>query len=111
MSMCTRVFWSNNPFAKVVDRTTDMWGASRARLVWRPVGLVRSRSDDDNALCWTSRYDTLVIHEERSLPFDCINELGLTANALMFTTAVYPEPDGPRDRLGEFRVGHLRHCG
>lgn len=91
--MCTRVFWPNNPVAKVVARTTDMWGASHPRLVWQPAGINRRRDDDASALAWTSRFDTLVVNEERSLPLEGMNSEGLVAHALMFTTAEYPAPD------------------
>jgi choloylglycine hydrolase len=94
--MCTRVFWSNNDVAMVVARTTDMWGASRPRVVWQPAGLTRTRDDDPAALSWTSRFDTLVVKEERSLPLEGVNAEGLVAHALMFTTAEYPAPDARR---------------
>lgn len=100
--MCTRVFWSDNQVAKVAGRTLDLSFLDSPRFQWRPAGQTESGFPDDDALSWTSSFASLAVVEWDDDYLDGMNERGLAAHALMFTTAEY-EPEDDRPRLSTSR--------
>ena len=95
--MCTRVFWSDNPVAKVVCRTLDAASPDTPEWVWQPAGTparsVGAGTPGSAPLTWTSRYATLTIRDFGDGILEGLNERGLAAHALMYTTAEYEPPD------------------
>ncbi len=94
--MCTRIFWSDNPVAKVVSRTMD-WAVSDEPDLWSlPAGLERSGGDGPSATGWTSRHSSVVLSMWRSGTVDGINQHGLAAHALYLDGAgTEPADDRP----------------
>lgn len=101
--MCTRVFWPDNPAAMVVCRTLDAASPDTPEWVWRPAETPgRSHVPDtpeSAPLAWTSRYANLTIRDFGDGILEGVNERGLAAHALMYTTAEY-EPVDDRPTLG-----------
>jgi choloylglycine hydrolase len=100
--MCTRVFWSDNAVAAVAGRTLDLSFLDSPSFGWRPAGLTERGFDEEVPLTWTSRYASLAIVEWEDDYLDGMNDQGLAAHALMFTTAEYEPPDA-RPRLSTSR--------
>ncbi|MCL5445432.1 MAG: linear amide C-N hydrolase [Actinobacteria bacterium] len=80
--MCTRIFWSTNPVAKVVSRTLD-WAVSDEPDLWYlPTGIERTGGVNDLAARWKSKYASLVLSMWRLGSVDGVNERGLAAHTL-----------------------------
>ena len=90
--MCTRVFCSENTTAKVAGRTLDASFLDDPHLWWLPAGRTR-QAHPDGDWTWTSKYASLTITEWNDSGLDGMNDQGLAAHALMYTTAVYEPPD------------------
>ena len=91
--MCTRIFWSDNPQAKVIGRTMD-WEVSDEPDMWAfPRGVTRDGGVGDNSLTWTSRYGSVALSAWGVAASDGINEHGLASHTLYLEEAVYE----PRD--------------
>lgn len=97
--MCTRVFHSGNELARVVGRTLDFSQDARPHMHWIPPGGQNRGGPASDALTWVSRQGSVVITDLQGWCVDGMNEAGLAAHALMFTTAVYEGADG-RPSLG-----------
>jgi len=94
--MCTRLFWSDNSVAKVAGRTLDLSFLDEPRLWWLPAGLPRTSHPQQEGFTWTSRHASLVITEWGDGYLDGMNDQGLAAHALMYTSAEYePVDDRP----------------
>ena len=90
---CSRIFWNDNPAAKVVARTFD-WGTQYRESLWAlPRGIQRSGGAADNPARWTSRYGSLVVVEDERAIADGLNEAGLAAHVLYMEETSYPPPD------------------
>lgn len=100
--MCTRVFWSDNAVARVAGRTLDLSFLDSPRFQWRPAGQAESGFNVDDSAAWTSKFASLAIVEWDNDYLDGMNERGLAAHALMFTTAEY-EPQDARPQLSTSR--------
>ncbi len=96
--MCTRIFWSDNGVAKVAGRTLDLCFVDDPRLWWLPSGLKRRSPSANRPVEWTSQHSSLVITEWGDVCLDGMNERGLGAHALMYTSAEY-EPADDRGEL------------
>jgi penicillin V acylase-like amidase (Ntn superfamily) len=84
--MCTRIFWSDNPVAKVVARTMD-WSVSDEPNLWvLPAGLHRS-GGLPGAIEWVSSYGSAVLSMFDAGTVDGINERGLGAHCLYLERA------------------------
>ena len=90
--MCTRVFCCENSTAKVAGRTLDASFLDVPHLWWLPAGQVR-KAHPDRDWTWTSKYASLTIAEWQDAAVDGMNDHGLGAHALMYTSAVYEPPD------------------
>lgn len=90
--MCTRVFCCENSTAKVAGRTLDASFLDVPHLWWLPAGQVR-KAHPDRDWTWTSKYASLTIAEWQDAAVDGMNDQGLGAHALMYTSAVYEPPD------------------
>ncbi len=78
--MCTRIFWSDNPAAKVVSRTLD-WATSDEPQLWSlPAGLDRAAAE--TGFSWQSRYASVAISMWDSATVDGMNDQGLSAHLL-----------------------------
>jgi len=65
---------------------------------WLPAGINHQGHPNDDRLSWTSQYASLLITEWGDAALDGMNEAGLAAHALMYTSAVY-EPQDQRPAL------------
>lgn len=90
--MCTRVFCSENTIAKVAGRTLDASFLDEPHLWWLPAGQTR-QAHPDGDWTWASKFASLTITEWNDSALDGMNDRGLAAHALMYTTAVYEKPD------------------
>lgn len=78
--MCTRIFWGDNPAAKVVSRTMD-WAATDEPKLWAlPAGL--DRGYPGTGVEWTSKYPSVVKSMWDSGTVDGMNDQGLAAHLL-----------------------------
>jgi choloylglycine hydrolase len=80
--MCTRVFWNDNPIAKVTSRCMD-WEVSDEPVLWfYPRGLERSGGSQPDAATWRSLYSSVGLSMWNIGTSDGMNEKGLAAHAL-----------------------------
>ena len=92
--MCTRIFWSDNPAAKVVSRTMD-WSVSDEPKLWSlPAGVERGGIND--TITWRSRYRTVTLSMFDSGAVDGMNDQGLGAHLLYLDDAGYATPSKRR---------------
>ena len=92
--MCTRIFWNDNPIAKVVSRTID-WEVSDEPGMWvLPRGLRRGGDSGPGAATWTSRHGSVSMSAWNAGTGECVNEHGLAAHALYLGEARYEPKDG-----------------
>jgi choloylglycine hydrolase len=92
--MCTRIFWNDNPVAKVVSRTID-WEFSDEPEMWvLPRGLRRSGDTGTGTATWTSRHGSVCVSAWNAGTGECVNEHGLAAHALYLGDAGYEPDDG-----------------
>ncbi len=94
--MCTRVFQSGSDGAKVVGRTLDFSQEANPHMWWLPAGQENRGGPAADAVAWVSRYGTLVITDLDGWCVDGVNECGLAAHSLMFTSAMYEQSDDRR---------------
>ncbi|RFA21178.1 linear amide C-N hydrolase [Subtercola boreus] len=93
--MCTRVFWNDNPIAKVASRSMD-WAVSDEPDLWfYPAGLERVGGPQADAATWTSVYASVALSMWQIGTVDGMNEKGLAAHAL-FLYDVEPEAEDAR---------------
>ena len=95
--MCTRIFWNDNPAAKVVARTMDWSQSDEPRLWSLPAGL--ERGGRGGTLAWTSKYRSVALSMYESGTVDGMNEHGLAAHLLYLDDAGYAAPGGERPAL------------
>jgi penicillin V acylase-like amidase (Ntn superfamily) len=92
--MCTRIFWADNPIAKVVSRTMD-WPVTDEPKLWAlPAGIDRT-GGLPGSVSWTSRFGSVVLSMFDAGTTDGINERGLGAHALYLDGARFAPPDAP----------------
>jgi len=92
--MCTRIFWNDNPIAKVVSRTID-WEVSDEPGMWvLPRGLRRGGDGGPGSATWTSRHGSVSMSAWNGGTGECVNEHGLAAHALYLDAAEYEPDDG-----------------
>lgn len=91
--MCTRIFWNDNPVAKVVARTTDWEFDDEARLWALPRGIERSGDAGPGSVRWTSRHGSVAVSSWDVGSGEAVNEHGLAAHALYLGAAEYEPPD------------------
>ncbi|STX52461.1 choloylglycine hydrolase [Legionella busanensis] len=91
---CTTVFWNNNPEAKVVARSVDLFTPDMPHIIVYPRGTTRHGDAGDNSLQWKSKYGSVVVSEfNSSAVSDGINEHGLAAHLLYLTGSSYEARD------------------
>jgi penicillin V acylase-like amidase (Ntn superfamily) len=90
--VCTRIFWSDNPVAKVAARTMDWLVSDEPKLWILPAGVRRS-GGLAGALEWASAYGSAVLSMFDSGTVDGINEKGLGAHSLYLDRAVFGSAD------------------
>lgn len=91
---CTTVFWNNNPVAKVVARSVDLFTPDLPKIVVYPRGLKRNGEAGANSLQWLSKYGSVVVTEfHSSAASDGINEFGLAAHLLYLSGSNYEKKD------------------
>lgn len=89
--MCTRIFWSDNPVAKVVARTMD-WAVTDEPQLWAlPRGACRS-GGLAGSVQWESRFASVALSFFDSGTVDGLNERGLAAHLLYLDDAGYAAP-------------------
>ncbi len=108
--MCTRIFWADNPAAKVVSRTMD-WAVSDEPKLWSlPAGL--KRGDPTTGLEWESKHSSVALSMWDSGTVDGMNDQGLSAHLLYLDDAGYSPPDTrpalPNTLWGQYL---LDNCG
>ncbi|KTD16389.1 linear amide C-N hydrolase [Legionella jordanis] len=87
---CTTVFWNNNPQAKVVARSVDLFTPDLPKIKVFPRGVERHGEAGKNSLGWKSKYGSVVVTEfNSSAVSDGINEHGLAAHLLYLTGSTY----------------------
>lgn len=80
--MCTRVFWNDNPIAKVTSRCMD-WKVSDEPVLWfYPRDIERSGGSQPDAAAWRSLYSSVGLSMWNIGTSDGMNEKGLAAHAL-----------------------------
>jgi penicillin V acylase-like amidase (Ntn superfamily) len=104
--MCTRVFWNDNPIAKVTARSMDWPTTTEPTLVMMPRGIARhgGRLDgqdfgDDNPYEWTSSYASVVTTIYGVGAVDGLNEQGLGAHALYLAATDFGDRDPSRPAI------------
>lgn len=80
--MCTRVFWNDNPIAKVTSRCMDWEVSDEPELWFYPRGLERSGGPQPDAARWRSLYSSVGLSMWNIGTSDGMNEKGLAAHAL-----------------------------
>jgi penicillin V acylase-like amidase (Ntn superfamily) len=91
--VCTRIFWSNNPQAKVVARTMDWEISDEPKLHLSPRGLQRTQKTGDHLKSWQSRWGTISLSAWGVAVSDGLNEQGLAAHCLYLESTRYPDAD------------------
>jgi len=90
--MCTRIFWNDNPAAKVTGRTLDWVVDDEARLWHFPAGMRRTGRCDGGA-------EWEVLHRNVAMSFwnegttEGVNDAGLAAHLLYFAASEYERRD------------------
>lgn len=91
---CTTAFWNNNPQAKVVARTVDLFTADMPKIFVFPRGIERNGQAGENSLKWKSKFGSVAVTEfHSSAVSDGINEQGLAAHLLYLTGSAYEKPN------------------
>lgn len=89
---CTTVFWNDNPQAKVVARTVDLFTPDLPKIIIYPRGIARNGEAGKNSLKWVSKYGNVVVSEfNTDAASDGINEYGLSAHLLYLTGSAYEQ--------------------
>lgn len=105
--MCTRTLWNTNQLGVFASRTMDWPTTTDPRLVVFPRGTARDGGmlgpsrviDESDALTWTATYGSLVTTTYGLGTADGINEAGLGAHFLFFTSCDFGEPRPGRRRV------------
>jgi len=100
--MCTRIFWSGNPVAKVVARTMDWAFSDEPRLWVLPRGLLRTGGAGPGSAEWRSENGSVVLSAWGGGVSDGVNEAGLAAHVLYLGSSRYEQPD-ERPPVGQIR--------
>ena len=90
--MCTRVFWNDNPIAKVASRCMDWEVSDEPELWFYPRGLDRSGGTQPDAATWKSLHSSVGLSMWNVGTSDGMNEKGLAAHAL-FLDDIHPPTD------------------
>ena len=91
--MCTRIFWSDHPVARVAARTMD-WNCSDEPELWvLPRGRERDGQLDDQAATWRSRFASVCLSAWQHGVTDGLNEAGLGVHLLYLEATEYEQPD------------------
>ncbi len=108
--MCTRVLWNTNDLGVFAGRTMDWPITTDPRLVVFPQGTPRDGGmlgterviDAEHALKWHATYGSLVTTTYGLGSADGLNERGLGAHFLFFTSCDFgePRPGCPRVHAG-----------
>lgn len=80
--MCTRIFWNDNPIAKVTSRCMDWEVSDEPELWFYPRGLERRGGTQPDAASWVSLYSSVGLSMWNIGTSDGMNEKGLAAHAL-----------------------------
>ncbi len=91
---CTRLFWNDQPFAKVAVRTMDLYVDEAPSLMVLPRGLVKDGDVAKNPIEWTSKYGSVVITAFAVGVSDGMNEMGLAGHLLYLHDTQYPVQEG-----------------
>lgn len=91
--MCTRVFMNMHPDYLVSARGLDFFGPADPALVVTPRGIEHSGSDEPDALCWQTRYGSVMIYASGLFPMDGINEMGLAGHTLYYNNGKQQQRD------------------
>ncbi|CAD5991035.1 linear amide C-N hydrolase [Agreia sp. COWG] len=92
--MCTRVFWNDNPIAKVASRSMDWEVSDEPQLWFYPRGLDRSGGPQPDAAAWQSTYSSVALSMWNVGTSDGMNEKGLAAHALFLDDIQPPAGTG-----------------
>ena len=92
--MCTRAFMNMYPGYLVCARGLDFFGPADPALVITPRGVEHSGSDEPDALCWQTRYGSVMIYASGLFPMDGMNEKGLAGHTLYYSNGVQEQRDG-----------------
>jgi choloylglycine hydrolase len=88
---CTTIFWNNNPHAKVVARSVDLFISDRPLIKTQPRGMEHTGETPKNSLRWKSKYGSVVVTAFHSYAVtDGMNEKGLAAHLLYLSGSEYP---------------------
>lgn len=101
--MCTRVFWNNNPVAKVTARSMDWPTTTEPKLMAMPRGVTRNGGvfagqplDIEPALEWTAEHGSVVTSIYGVGTIDGVNEHGLGVHALYLGACDFGDRDTSR---------------
>jgi len=92
--VCTRIFWNDNPIAKVVSRTIDWEFSDEPRMWVLPRGLTRGGDTGAGTAVWTAKHGSVSLSAWEAGTGECVNEHGLAAHALYLGAADYGSDDG-----------------
>ncbi|HEX2548808.1 MAG TPA: linear amide C-N hydrolase [Gammaproteobacteria bacterium] len=88
---CTTIFWNNNPQAKVVARSVDLFMSDTPLIKTQPRGLKHDGDTGENSLTWQSKYGSVIVTAFHANAItDGINEKGLAAHLLYLSGTEYP---------------------
>ena len=88
---CTTIFWNNNPFAKVVARSVDLYVSDLPLIKTQPRGLIHTGETEKNAMTWKSKYGSIIVTAfHANAVTDGMNEKGLAAHLLYLSGTEYP---------------------
>lgn len=88
---CTTIFWNNNPKAKVVARSVDLFVSDTPIIKTQPRGLMHNGDSGENSLSWKSKYGSVIVTAfHANAVTDGINEKGLAAHLLYLSGTEYP---------------------
>lgn len=89
---CTTIFWNDNPYAKVVARSVDLFISDQPLIKTQPRGMQHTGEAGKNSLKWTSKYGSVIVTAFHSYAVtDGMNEKGLAAHLLYLSGSEYPK--------------------
>jgi choloylglycine hydrolase len=90
---CSWVFWSNNPQAKVVARSMDLYIPDQPKIYVFPKGISRDGKAGENSAKWTSKFGSVIITALDLAVSEGLNEKGLGVHLLYLSGTEYEPLD------------------
>ncbi len=97
---CSVAFWNDNPQAKVVARSVDLYMSDMPQMFVQPAGIARDGGAGKNSIKWTSQYGSVIMTAfHTNAVTDGMNEHGLAAHLLYLENTEYEKEDGKKPTL------------